>query len=285
MAKLGMLRSTQSKTGTQDSKAISLTVKDIPVGDIQVRENVRKTYSSIDELAGSIRQLGLLQPITVYTDGDAFIVKTGHRRFKAYQRLYGEEPERFHSIRCVVSDADNLAIVQLVENVQREDLSQLDLYNALLTLRDQGLTLKQIAEAMGKGEWYIKSLFVGINEIQRDKDLKNAIGVAGNTIRDVVETSGITNKAKRLELLDQRGKGEINRAEMRQKMRELKEQKLPSVSIQKETAKAAQSPSAKIEVLPNGLAMKITFTDKPSLQLIEQGVKRLFGRHGIREEK
>ncbi|MDR2743157.1 MAG: ParB N-terminal domain-containing protein [Treponema sp.] len=133
--KLGTLRSGQSEAGTRDNRAVAVTVKDIPVGDIQVKENIRQEYTEIEELIESIRHYGLLQPITVYPGGEGYIVKTGYRRYRAFQRLYREEPERFHSIRCIVSDAGNIAVIQLVENIQRVDLSTLDLYHALSTLR------------------------------------------------------------------------------------------------------------------------------------------------------
>jgi ParB family chromosome partitioning protein len=135
MAKLNMLKSVETRTGTHDSRAVSLTVKDIPVGDIQVKMNVRQDYTAIDELTESIRQYGLLQPITVYYVKDGYAVKTGHRRLMAYKKLYQENPEKYHSIRCILSDARNAELIQLVENVQRVDLSQSDLFQALKKLR------------------------------------------------------------------------------------------------------------------------------------------------------
>jgi ParB family chromosome partitioning protein len=222
MAKASMLREVLARTGTRDSRSVNIMVKDIPIGDIQIKENVRKEYTGITELAESIRQHGLLQPITVFPDGDQYRVKTGHRRLKACQDLYQTEPERFHSIRCIISNAENIAVIQLVENVQREDLSQVDLCNALSALREEGLTLKQIAETMGKTEGYIKSLFVGINEIEKKPDLKTLLGDAGITIRDIAETNAITDRKERQSLLEQRGKGEINRAELRKKTQALK---------------------------------------------------------------
>ena len=81
MAKLGMLKNVRARTGTRDSGSVLLTVKDIPVGDISIKGNVRGEYTGIEELAASIRQHGLLQPITVYAEGEGFIVKTGHRRY------------------------------------------------------------------------------------------------------------------------------------------------------------------------------------------------------------
>jgi len=74
MAKLGkMLRNAQTGTGTHDSGSVSLTVKDIPVGDISVKENILKEYAGIEELSESIRRHGLLQPITVFLEGEDYI--------------------------------------------------------------------------------------------------------------------------------------------------------------------------------------------------------------------
>jgi ParB family chromosome partitioning protein len=223
MAKLGMLKNAKVALGTVDSRSAAFMVKDIPIGDIQIKENIRGDYPGIDELAASIDRHGLLQPITVYADKDGFIVKTGHRRYMACRELYRKEPDRFHSIRCMVSDADNTAVIQLVENVQRVDLSQIDLFNALTSLREQGMTLKQIGEVMGKTEGYIKNLFIGINEVTSNKELLTFIDShAGVTIQDITETKGIPDKQERLNLLEERKKGEINRAEMREKIKELK---------------------------------------------------------------
>ena len=221
MANLGMLKNAQSRTGTQDSRSVTLTVKDIPIGDIHVKKNVRGDYTDIDELMESIRRYGLLQPITVYAVEDGYVAKIGYRRLMAYKRLYKEDPERYHSIRCIISDNQNTALIQLVENVQRVDLSQHDLYMALNQLREQGMTLRQIGEVIGKSELYVKSLFVGVNEINRDKDLENLIGSAGTTIRDIAETKPIKDKEQRLEVLEERKSRKINRAEMREKVREL----------------------------------------------------------------
>jgi ParB family chromosome partitioning protein len=222
MAKMGILKNVQSRTGTQDSRSVTLTVKDIPIGDIHIKMNVREDYTEISELMESIRQYGLLQPITVYAVKDGYAVKFGHRRLLAYKKLYQEDPEKYHSIRCIISDNQNIALIQLIENVQRVDLSQHDLYQALNQLREQGMSLRQIGEVIGKSEGYIKSLFVGVNEINRDKDLQTLIGSdAGITIRDIAETKPIKDKNQRLALLEERKSGKINREQMREKVSEL----------------------------------------------------------------
>jgi ParB family chromosome partitioning protein len=221
MPKLNILNVAE-RTGTADSRAVSLSIKDIPIGEISVKENVRKEYDGIDELKASIRRYGLLQPSTVYKDGDTYSVKTGHRRFLAFKELYDETPDRFHSVRCVISDAANIPVIQLVENVQRLDLSDIDLFNALNILKEQGSSLKQIADVLGKTENYVKKIFTGINEIKQDPELKAYIGSAGGTIQDILETSGIPNKEDRLSLLEQRKAGVVTRAQMRKQAKALK---------------------------------------------------------------
>jgi ParB family chromosome partitioning protein len=209
-------------TGTEDSQDVALCIKDLPIGEIFMKANVRNDYEGIDELEASIRRYGLLQPITVYRDGDAYTVKTGHRRLLAFKSLYEENPDKYHCIRCIISDAADIQLIQLIENVQRVDLSQLDLYNALTALKNQGLTLKHIAGIMGKSEKYIKNIFTAVNEMSSNEDLKNYLSPAGGTIQDIAETAGIPDQDKRLDLLTRRKAGTITRAELRERTRELK---------------------------------------------------------------
>ncbi|GHV90253.1 chromosome partitioning protein ParB [Spirochaetia bacterium] len=275
MATLRLVKNSQA--GTQDNGSVRLTIKDIPIGDISIKTNVRKDYTGIDELAESIRQHGLLQPITVYVDGDQYIVKTGHRRFMASQLLYKKQPDKFHSIRCIISDAENLSVIQLVENVQREDLSQIDLYTALSSLREQGMSLKQIAQTMGKSEDYIKALFVGINDIQKNEKLLELVSGAGTTIIDVRETKGIPDEKERLEVLKQHGKGKITREEMRTKVRELKKPATPS-----KKGKAAPAESVKYWVSSDGLTIKLIFSNVKLVRMIESKIKTIFKVNGIK---
>jgi ParB family chromosome partitioning protein len=214
MAKAGILKDVKSRTGTKDNNAVSHTVKDIPIGDIHIKENIRKEYTGLEELQASIREHGLILPITVYEEGDGYVVKTGHRRFKATQALFKTDPDKFNRIRCFITNADNIVVFQLIENIQRVDLSQIDLCNALTALKNERMTNKQIAEILGKSEGHIKNLFMGINEIAKDEELKNLVSHCAVTLKEVAETRSISNRQKRLDLLKKRGKREITQSEM-----------------------------------------------------------------------
>ena len=269
------IRDIQSRAGTIDSEAVNVTIKDIPIGDIHVKENIRKEYTGLEELQASIREYGLLQPITVFPVVDGYTVKTGHRRFMAYQKLYGEEPEKFHSIRCIITDAKNIAVVQLVENVQRVNLSQIDLVYALTALKNESMTMKQIAEVIGKAEGYTKNLFMGVAEILSDDDLKDIVSHTGVTIMEIVETKGI-QKQERLELLNKRGKGEVSRSHLRERTKSLKCGNLM-------VHDRAVTPEHQIEVFierePRGIIIWTDDVDKQTSITIEADIQNYFGDH------
>ena len=60
-------------------------LKEIPLKKIRIKENIRNQYDKIEELAFSIKEKGLVQPITVTQSEDGFFdIVFGHRRFKGY---------------------------------------------------------------------------------------------------------------------------------------------------------------------------------------------------------
>ncbi|MEZ4521818.1 MAG: ParB/RepB/Spo0J family partition protein [Thermomicrobiales bacterium] len=104
---------------------------------------------SLKELADSVRQQGILQPIAVrYDDAqDVYIVIHGERRWRA-ARQAGLE-----SIPAIVREIDqeHVLLQQLMENIVREDLNALDRAQALRALKDQmdDAPWDQVAEAVG----------------------------------------------------------------------------------------------------------------------------------------
>lgn len=121
----------------------------------RIRPNPEQPRLAIDDtaleaLADSIRQHGLLQPIVVSqadVDDDVYLLIAGERRWRAAQRA------GLRTIPALVKEAAPQARLELalVENVQREDLTPLELaaaYRALV--EDHGLTQEQVAQRVGK---------------------------------------------------------------------------------------------------------------------------------------
>ena len=100
-------------------------VREVEVGRIRPNPNQPRMHfseESIDELADSIAERGVLQPILLRPHGDGYEIIAGERRWRAAQRA------RLHSIPAIVRDIDdaNAAEIALIENIQREDLNAIE---------------------------------------------------------------------------------------------------------------------------------------------------------------
>lgn len=141
--------------------------EDAPVrlnmSDIYITEQVRSSYSEaeIEELAETIKKHGLIQPIEVRPrDERGYPVRAGHRRFLAHQRAGLDTIQAFIKDRDYSGDAssNDEIIIQLIENVQRVDLSPLDLARSFLKLKTGGLKNREISKEIGKKESYISKV-------------------------------------------------------------------------------------------------------------------------------
>ena len=103
---------------------------------------------ALQELADSIRQLGVIQPITVKKEGDEkYIIISGERRWRASQ-IVG-----LKTIPAYVREVDdeNLHAMALVENIQRQDLNAIEIALGMQRLIEEcGLTQEAMADKVGK---------------------------------------------------------------------------------------------------------------------------------------
>lgn len=135
-----LLAKPQSSAGVQ-----TLRVDQI----VQAQYQPRQTFEpeALAELAQSIRDKGVLQPLLLRPRGERFEIVAGERRWRAAQ-LAGlvEVPVVIRDL----SDRDALEIA-IVENLQREDLGPLEEARAYQALLDQGHNQEGVARAVGKG--------------------------------------------------------------------------------------------------------------------------------------
>jgi len=137
-----------------DSGLRTLPVDTIRRGKYQPRNDMHT--ESLEDLAGSIRAQGIIQPIVVRPVGDGqHEIIAGERRWRAAQMA------GLHEVPVVVRDVSDQAAVAmaLIENIQREDLNPLEEAAALLRLNDEfGLTHQQAAEAVGRSRAAVTNL-------------------------------------------------------------------------------------------------------------------------------
>ena len=116
----------------------------------------RMDEQALEELAGSIRSEGLVQPILVRPkSGGRYEILAGHRRWRACQRAGLE------TIPAVIREVDDEAAlaVALIENIQREDLNPIEEATGLKRLMDEfGMTHQQVATRVGRSRAAVTNL-------------------------------------------------------------------------------------------------------------------------------
>lgn len=174
------------------------------ISDIEPRsDQPRKTFSqeSLEQLADSISQFGILQPIIVREStllAGTYEIIAGERRWRAAKMAGLSE------IPSIILDGDDLkaAQVAVIENVQREDLNPLEealAYNALI--HNFGLTQDQVSKQVGKSRSAVTNMLRLLNlpdevlELVRTGDLSegHARALLGLKNRDQME--GLAQKA------------------------------------------------------------------------------------------
>lgn len=126
------------------------TLTDVAVGDITPNPNQPRVHfdeESLSELAASIAQIGVLQPILVRATDQGFQLIAGERRWRAAKRA------GLTTVPAVVRITDDISAVEeaLVENLHREDLTALEEAAAYLQLiEDFKLTHEDVAKRIGK---------------------------------------------------------------------------------------------------------------------------------------
>ena len=127
------------------AEMVEIALSDIIPNPTQPRTEFDE--EALEELADSIRQLGLIQPITVKRDGEKYIIISGERRWRAAEKA---ELKRVPAYIREVDDT-TLHAMALVENIQREDLNAIEISLGMQRLIEEcGLTQEALAERLGK---------------------------------------------------------------------------------------------------------------------------------------
>ena len=154
---------------------------EIAIDKIDTEKQVRAQMNleGIESLMGSIEENGLLSPITLKKKEDnRYLVVAGHRRLEACKRL------GHRTIAAIVKDVDpkDMAILQLTENIAREDLKPHEIGDAIVYLRDTlNMKQKDIANKIGMSPANVSkyaSIAAAAEEVRQLSEL--------GTVKDVV---------------------------------------------------------------------------------------------------
>ena len=149
-ALLGEMDEAYENEGSQRDSVLEIPIKDIRPNPFQPRKAFDE--EALFELAESIKNDGLLQPVVVTEDIDGYVLIAGERRLRAHKLA------KIKEIRAIVLNSDNYKMRQfaLIENIQREQLNSVELadaYQELLKLHE--LTHEELSVKIHKSRTHI----------------------------------------------------------------------------------------------------------------------------------
>ncbi|MBQ2266178.1 MAG: ParB/RepB/Spo0J family partition protein, partial [Clostridia bacterium] len=166
-----------NENATEENGVLKLNLNDIEPN----REQPRKTFDddAVSELADSIAQHGLIQPIVVTPlSNGRYSIVAGERRWRAC-RMAG-----LQEVPVIVKEAtkQELMEIALIENLQREDLNPVEeAFGYRSLIESFGLTQEEVATRMGKSRSAVTNALrlLNLNEDELDA-LKNGLITAGH---------------------------------------------------------------------------------------------------------
>lgn len=201
-----------------------LNMKDVVPNKLQPRQVFDQ--EKLQELANSIKEGELLQPIVVRMNGNKgkYQIVCGERRYKAFQIL--DEPKIPAIIRLIKDDTDALE-KSLIENLQRDDLTSVERENAIGSLWDSKRykNHSELARKLGVQSSPLSALL-------RARDDRITLDAASNiSTRVLSSTEGLKNEPRK-KILEQISEGKIKEDNVRDVVRKVKEFKEPEQQME-----------------------------------------------------
>lgn len=151
--------SLDNNNGKDGGKVVEIKIHEIIPNEHQPRRLFSE--ESLKELAASIEENGVIQPIIVRKlDQGGYQIVAGERRWRACQLL------NMKTIPAIIKDYSNQQLLEiaLIENIQREDLNPLEEAEAYLALiKEYGMTQEEVSAKVGKSRSFIANMMRLLN--------------------------------------------------------------------------------------------------------------------------
>ncbi len=201
---------------SSDAVGRATGVRTIPVANIDPNpEQPRVIFdaASLDELAASIREHGVLQPILVRPMGrNRYQLVAGERRWRAATAA------GLQTLPALVEniDDDTALEIALIENLQREDLSPLEeatMYDRMI--RDHGYSVRKLAQKLGKDKGYVENR---LRLADAPEEVKALVSVRKDTLSHAYELLKVQDPRRRKRLAEQVASGELSLVKLRDRI-------------------------------------------------------------------
>jgi ParB family chromosome partitioning protein len=195
-----------------ESRATHAQIREVPVDRIlpnPAQPRLSYDEDSLTELADSIREHGVLQPILVRPVGSQFELIAGERRWRASRMAERE------TIPAIVAEFDEQTAleVSIIENLQREDVSPLEEAAMFRKMTDHfGYSVRQLAQKVGKDKGYIENR---LRLTDAPADIRELLSVRKDTISHAYELMKVGDERKRRRLAKRVMAGDLTLARLR----------------------------------------------------------------------
>ncbi|MEJ7747828.1 MAG: ParB/RepB/Spo0J family partition protein [Candidatus Limnocylindrales bacterium] len=178
---------------------------------------------TLEELAASIREHGVLQPILLRPLGpNRYQLIAGERRWRA-SKIAGIEtiPALIENI-----DDDTALEISIIENLQREDISPLDeaaMYDRMI--HEHGYSIRKLADKLGKDKGYLENR---LRLADAPDEVRELVSLRKDTLSHAYELMKVDDPKKRRRLAEQVARGELTLIKLRDKIEGRKARATPS---------------------------------------------------------
>ena len=195
-----------------ESRATLAQIREVPVSKIlpnPAQPRLSYDEDSLTELADSIREHGVLQPILVRPAGTKYELIAGERRWRASGMAQRE------TIPAIVVEFDEQTAleVSIIENLQREDVSPLEESAMFRKMTDTfGYSVRQLAQKVGKDKGYVENR---LRLSDAPPDIRELVSLRKDTISHAYELMKIGDERKRRRLAKRIVAGDLSLAKLR----------------------------------------------------------------------
>lgn len=194
-----------------ESRATHAQLREVPIERIlpnPAQPRLSYEEDSLTELADSIREHGVLQPILVRPIGGKYELIAGERRWRA-SRMAGRE-----TIPAIVVEFDEETALEasIIENLQREDVSPLEEAAMFRKMTALGYSVRQLAQKIGKDKGYVENR---IRLAEAPAEIRELVSVRRDTLSHAYELMKIGDERTRKRLAKKVAAGELSLAKLR----------------------------------------------------------------------
>ena len=201
---------------SSDNVGRSVGVRVIPVDRIESNpQQPRMVFdpAALQELAASIREHGVLQPILVRPLGEnRYQLVAGERRWRASKEA------GLQTVPALVEelDDDTALEIAIIENLQREDLSPLEeatMYDRMVS--EHGYSIRKLADKLGKDKGYVENR---LRLADAPEEIRELVSLRKDTLSHAYELLKVPDEKKRRRLAARVATGELSLVKLREKI-------------------------------------------------------------------